>query len=199
MNPEPKTEQPPGGNPVADEAVEHKSNNAFRLTRERQERNWKYAETFPLQRGFIVGNLILVPCNYCASIHTHGWDPKDGSETEELRYAHCCNGPTSYRISPFRQRHLALVDSRAGNILGINLRLTELARASRAREVGKKIQTSLKAELRAEQKNRRLEKEARLKAEREAQRAKDKELREELNAKEKTARKAAKEGKGHGN
>jgi hypothetical protein len=133
--------------------------------------------------------------NYCASIHTHGWDPKDGSETEELRYAHCCNGPTSYLISRFRQRHLALVDSRAGNILGINLRLTEIARASRAREAGEKIQTSLKAE----QNNRRLEKEARLKAEREARRAKDRKLREKWKARDKAERKAAKEGRTHGN
>jgi hypothetical protein len=199
MNPEAKTEQLPGGNPEADETAQHELNSRFRLTREEQERNQKYAETFPLQRGSIVGNLILVPCNYCAAIHTQGWDPKDGSETEELRFAYCCNGTTSYRIFPFRQRYLALVDSRTGYILGINLRHPELARPSRAREVGEKIQTSLTAELRAEQKNRRLEKEARLKAEREAHRAKNKELREKWKAGDTAERNAAKEGQTHGN
>jgi hypothetical protein len=203
MKSEPKREQPPGGNPVAVETAQHKPNDTSTLPREQQERNRKYAEAFPLKRGFIVGNLILVPCNYCASIHTHGWDPKHGSETEELRYAHCCNGPTSYRISPFRQRHLALVDSRAENILGINLPLTELARASRARAAGERIQTSLKSELRTEfrteQKNRRLKKEAHLRAEREVQRARDKVLREKWKDMDKAARKTGKEGQTHGN
>jgi chemotaxis methyl-accepting protein methylase len=142
----------------------------------------------------------LVPCNYCASIHTHGWHPEHGSETEELRYAHCCDGPESYRISPFRQRHLALVDSRAENILGIDLRLTDLARASRARAAGERIQTSLKSELRAEwrteKKKRRLEEEACLRAEREARRAEVKEMREELKKADKAAL-AAREGRNH--
>jgi hypothetical protein len=44
-------EQPPGGNPVAVETAQHKTNNTGTLTREQQESNRKYAQAFPLQRG----------------------------------------------------------------------------------------------------------------------------------------------------
>jgi hypothetical protein len=202
MHPEHKTEQPPGGNPVANKTAQ--TNNGNKLTKSQRRINLEYEKSFRLLRGFSIGRSLIVWCPFCDSWHIHGWYPENGPETEELRFAHCNeSGITSYRISPFRQRHLALVDSRAEYVLGINPLLTELARASRARATGEGIKTSLQSDLRAEwrteNKNRRLEEKACLRAEREAQRARNKELREELKDRDKAARKAAQEGQSHGN
>jgi hypothetical protein len=133
MNPEPKAEQPRGGDPMAAKTAQHNTTNSVTLTNKKRERNQEYAKSFPLLRGFIIGNAIAILCPFCDRIHKHGWDPKDGSQVEDFKVAHCGGRERlkAYRIAPFRQRDLNKLEGAARNILGIELPLTKLGRVSK--------------------------------------------------------------------
>jgi hypothetical protein len=131
MNPEPKTEQPRGGDPVAAETAQYSTTNTSTLTKSQRKRNREYEKQFPLARGLCIGNTIIVfGCPSCGGTHVHGWDPKNGSKAEEFRSAHC-GGGKAYRISPFRQRDLDRIERRVKFALGLELPLTKLARVSK--------------------------------------------------------------------
>lgn len=131
MNPEPKTEQPPGGDLVVVKTAQYNNVNSETLTKKQRQRNREYEKQFPLVRGLCIRNTIIVfGCPFCGGTHVHGWDPKNGSKVEELRYAHC-GGGKSYRISLFRQRDLDRIERRVKFALGLELPLTKLARVSK--------------------------------------------------------------------
>jgi hypothetical protein len=131
MNPgPPNAEQPQGGDPAAAKTAQHNNIDMVRLTKKKRERNQEFAKSFPLLRGLIIGNTIAILCPFCDGIHKHGWDPKDGSRVEGFRSSHC-GKLTSYRIAPFRQETLKRLERGAKLILGIELPLTKLTRASK--------------------------------------------------------------------
>jgi hypothetical protein len=131
MNTNSENEKPAFAAPALKETLNSQTDE-IKITKKQRRSNSEFAEQSPVLRGFRIGANLVVYCDRCDRFHVHGSNPKDDSRIESLRLAHC-GGGSSYRIAPFRQRDLKMIERLIQWHLGLDFPLTELAIASKQR------------------------------------------------------------------
>ena len=110
------------------------SHSSPKLTKRQLQSKREFAKQFPLLRGFKIGGSLAVFCNRCNRFHFHGWDAKDDSRTDVLRFSHCSLGNgDSYRIAPICQRELEILERLIKRCTGLKVPLTKLSAYSKDR------------------------------------------------------------------